>query len=176
MKKGPVGGVSEGVRGLIGQVFGRWTVLTYVGTKGKARAPHFLCVCECGTEREVKKEYLVKGKSKSCGCLQREICGNTFRTHGHSINREVSGTYVSWQGMFKRCYLPHSRDYKWYGALGVTVCEHWKTFANFLDDMGVRPEGLTLDRIDPFGNYEPGNCRWATWETQRQNKRSDHAR
>lgn len=171
MKTGPVGGVSEGVIGLLGKVFSRWTVLEYAGTKGKAYAAHYLCVCECGTRREVKKEYLLKGKSRSCGCLHRQIVGDQFRTHGHSQNRGVTPTYVSWAKMFTRCYIPHAKDYKWYGAKGVTVCDRWKDFANFLADMGERTEGLTLDRIDPCGNYEPSNCRWADWQTQRSNRR-----
>src|SRR5712691_13070917 len=146
MTKGPEGGVSAPMQEMIGKTFERWTVLAYSGTKGKSRAPHFLCVCQCGTEREVKKEYLTKGRSRSCGCLHRELVGNMFRTHGHSANRQVSKTYRAWAGMFMRCYLPNRKDYRWYGALGVVVCKRWRKFANFLDDMGICPEGLTLDR------------------------------
>jgi hypothetical protein len=76
--------------------------------------------------------------------------------------------------MLQRCRDPKARNYKWYGARGITVCERWRGkdgFENFRADMGERPDGLTLDRIDPFGNYEPGNCRWATWTEQQRNKR-----
>lgn len=75
--------------------------------------------------------------------------------------------------MLQRCANPNCHDYRWYGKLGVKVCERWLSFENFYADMG-EPNGLTLDRINPAGNYEPSNCRWATWETQRDNKRSKH--
>jgi hypothetical protein len=96
--------------------------------------------------------------------------------HGHSINLNSkwgrTPTYNSWRGMKYRCTLPSQTDnYKNYGALGVRFCDRWNVFANFLEDMGVRPEGMTLDRIDPTGNYEPSNCRWADAKTQAANKR-----
>lgn len=76
--------------------------------------------------------------------------------------------------MIARCDKPDNHDYRWYGALGVKICDRWREFENFYADMG-EPNGLTLDRINPTGDYEPDNCRWATWETQRENKRSAHA-
>lgn len=86
-----------------------------------------------------------------------------------------SPTYHSWRCAKERCHRPGNDNYKWYGALGVVMCARWRErgtgFLNFLEDMGVRPEGMTLDRVDPLGNYEPGNCRWATAEEQARNKR-----
>lgn len=76
--------------------------------------------------------------------------------------------------MLRRCQNPRCYEYRWYGALGVRVCERWKSLENFYADMG-EPNGLTLDRIDPRGNYEPGNCRWTTWEIQRANTRRNYA-
>jgi len=92
--------------------------------------------------------------------------------HGHSLrNGKESPTYQSWRHMKYRCLNPNCSDYKNYGGRGIKVCERWMDFTNFLADMGEKPEGLTLDRINNDGNYEPGNCRWATWKEQRQNQR-----
>lgn len=90
------------------------------------------------------------------------------RTHGQSHRTR---TYVSWDSMIQRCTNPKTKNWRWYGAMGVAVCDRWRKFANFYEDMGDRPEGMTLDRINPAGNYEPGNCRWADSLTQGRNKR-----
>lgn len=90
----------------------------------------------------------------------------------HYTGPKKTRTYRIWGRMFARCYNPLTRDYRWYGALGVKIADRWRSFENFLADMGECPEGLTIDRIDPTGNYEPGNCRWATWTEQRHNRRA----
>ena len=96
--------------------------------------------------------------------------GNT--KHGHSFrNGKPSPTYNSWHKMKQRCLNPNCLEYKNYGGRDIKVCERWMDFENFLEDMGERPEGLTLDRINNDGDYEPGNCRWATWKEQNQNRR-----
>lgn len=92
--------------------------------------------------------------------------------HGHMVDQiHATPTYQTWKSMKKRCESPRHDSYAHYGARGITVCERWKTFSNFLADMGVRPDGMTLDRIDVNGNYEPSNCRWATPEQQGANQR-----
>jgi hypothetical protein len=94
-----------------------------------------------------------------------KVRGSWSITHGHS--NPMSPTYNSWRGMIERC-----RPDKQYGKLGITVCDHWRTFANFLEDMGERPDGLEIDRKDPFGNYEPDNCQWLPKRPNRQHRRT----
>lgn len=91
--------------------------------------------------------------------------------HGHAASN--SATYISWRAMIERCFNPAKDNYKWYGGRGITVCERWEKFENFLEDMGERPSNMTLDREDPFGNYEKNNCRWATNAQQGANKRKN---
>ncbi len=126
------------------------------------------CQCDCGQIRVIRSSALRKGKHKSCGCLKTERIGNDSRTHGGSTTPE----YPSYRAMLRRCNDPKHRAYPWYGARGIKVCLEWQTdFAKFSADMGPRPSGWTLDRIDSNRDYEPSNCRWAPWSVQGINKR-----
>lgn len=98
-----------------------------------------------------------------------------FSTHGHHTGGRTP-TYITWQSMHARCRYPGNASYAHYGARGVSVCDRWRSFAAFLEDMGERPAGQTLDRVDPNGHYEPNNCRWATASEQRRNQRGSTAR
>lgn len=90
--------------------------------------------------------------------------------HGHSKNRTMSPTYISWYGMKARCLNPNHSRYQYYGGRGIKVCDRWLIFKNFLEDMGIRLNGMTLERVNNDGNYEPSNCKWATWSEQMNNQ------
>jgi hypothetical protein len=151
---------------LNGQVFGKLTVLSRIKSSGQAR---WHCRCECGNETVVPGYDLRHGLSASCGC-GRAKKGKDSPSYKHGRTRTTE--YMVWINMRNRCYRPNVRGYDRYGALGITVCERWRnSFENFFSDMGERPDGYTFDRIDPTGNYEPSNCRWATYEVQQTNKK-----
>lgn len=149
--------------------FGKLEVISYAG-KDKHKKTLWLCRCECGNETRSIAGHLLAGKSTKC-----LPCINV--THGHTRNKEkvgVSPTYGTYVAMIARCTDPNHIGWHIYGGNGVSVCGRWlESFENFLADMGERPEDRTLDRINPFGNYEPGNCRWATGKEQAANKREE---
>jgi hypothetical protein len=121
----------------------------------------------------VYEDNLRHGASRSCGCLRKEK--SKFKgAHGHASHLSGrSPTFISWSSMVSRCTNSKQNSYALYGGAGITICERWHSFANFLSDMGERPAGLTLDRINPSGNYEPSNCRWADWFTQGGNRKNN---
>lgn len=167
----------------IGERYGRLVVVSELPAlvRGNGRRVRLLlCRCDCGESASVRWGNLRNGHTQSCGCMHTEAVaemGRATRRHGHAAPIEGvdhrTPTYVSWTAMLYRCSTQTSPDYANYGGRGIVVCDRWRTFENFLVDMGPRPSRAhSIDRIDVNGNYEPGNCRWATRSQQQRNKRN----
>lgn len=142
---------------LTGRTFGRLTVEGYIG------GGLWACTCTCGGVAKVFTQNLKTGNSRSCGCLHRE------RRFKHGMAK--TPVYHAWQSMIQRCENPKDASYHNYGARGITVCAAWHQFGAFLADMGVRPKGFQIDRIDNDKGYSPDNCRWVSAKTNHNNQR-----
>jgi len=156
---------------LTGDRFGRLTV-RHRDNSGRKDAK-WVCECDCGKLKSAMAYNLKSGATLSCGCLRKEATSARCKTHGQSpaTGKSASPEWNSWNSMKQRCSNPKRKSYSDYGGRGITVCQRWASFENFLADMGTRPDGYTLDRIDNEKGYEPGNCRWASRRDQRLNQR-----
>lgn len=151
-----------------GRVFGRLTVTGDAPDPRPGRR-YLRCVCECGVTKAIYLGSLTTGVTASCGCLRAEMTSERRKKHGLSR----SPTYNSWMGMKARCLKRACQAYKNYGGRGITVCDRWMSFENFLADMGECPPGMSIERLRNEDGYEPGNCEWATDKEQANNKRSN---
>lgn len=158
---------------LTGERFGRLIIIRKVDND-KWGKPYWLCLCSCGKNKVVKGSSLRDGRTKSCGCLRKDMMTQRSTKHNHAVKGKESRTYYSWDSMVQRCTNSNNIGYNHYGGRGIAVCKRWSnSFKNFLEDMGECAKGHSLDRINNNLGYYKVNCRWATPKQQAQNRRSN---
>ncbi len=162
------------IKDLAGQRFGRLTVLYNTGER-KNGSVVWRCRCDCGNELDIRSRDLVSVHTTSCGCYKRQRVAEVHTEHGMTRGEKIHPIYQTWGNMLQRCENPNASDYKYYGFRGIKVCDEWHKFIPFCDWALASgwQKGLQLDRINNNGNYEPGNCRWATPQENSHNRRSN---
>ncbi len=156
------------MKNLIGQKFGRLSPLKFFVENKRS---FWECKCDCGNFKTVMAQSLTCGATRSCGCLNDET--RRLTKHGACKNGKTSPSYKTWDSMVQRCTNPNNRNYHHYGGRGITICEKWLDFAGFLDDMGERPVGKSIERKNNMLGYSKENCVWATQQEQVENRRNN---
>ena len=157
------------LKDLTSKKFGRLTVLKRLPNNNHNQVV-WMCLCECGVRKPVLSGSILSGSTRSCGCLQSEITARRSSSHLHSKRNERSPTYNSWALMIQRCTNPNNKRWKNYGGRGISVCRRWFSFEAFLEDMGDRPNGFSIERKNNNGNYTPKNCIWIPMKSQVLNR------
>lgn len=157
----------------LGDKVGRLTIIGPIVTKDGSSS-FSPCRCSCGTEKLVSRSAMRRGVVVSCGCYGREARLKAVWRHGKSLKGPSRRVYGVWASMIQRCENPNAGHFQNYGGRGIKVCERWHDFILFEADMGPRPPGMTVERLNNDGNYEPDNCTWASRRAQARNKSTTH--